>query len=339
MPERKVAFCTVFDKNYLYQGIALYDSLLRHSSSFILYCLCMDDISADALRTLGLESVRVVTLQDLSAPWLSGARVRMSWAQLCWTMQPAICAHLLDLGEPAVTYLEADSYFFDSPEILLEEIGTGSVSLVPHSYSEVALKHEETSGVYCVQFNYFKNDSNGRQCLEYWLGQCLEYDQNRPGHSPGQLCLNEWEKRFKGVVVIQNPGAGVAPWNVQKYTIGEGPTVNSIRANFYHYHQLARLKNGSFDLGHYPLSRRAIDEFYRPYIRAVFAAEARVKAAIPGYDFKREQNPPPSFREGLWKWLTSFETSTLKLSTLPMRRRIKGTHNILSPEDLASGSK
>ncbi len=56
--DRMRNYCTVFDKNYLVQGVALYRSLLHHADEFTLYALCMDGEACE-LPAKGIQSSTV----------------------------------------------------------------------------------------------------------------------------------------------------------------------------------------------------------------------------------------------------------------------------------------
>ena len=57
-----IHFCTYFDRNYLTRAIAMHRSLLRHSSPFTLWALCLDDEAFAAISSLDLDSLRRVEL-------------------------------------------------------------------------------------------------------------------------------------------------------------------------------------------------------------------------------------------------------------------------------------
>ena len=59
-------FCTLFDSNYLSRGIAMYESLLKHTSDFHLYIFAFDDKSLSVLKTLNLNQVTVVSLKEFA---------------------------------------------------------------------------------------------------------------------------------------------------------------------------------------------------------------------------------------------------------------------------------
>ena len=69
-------FCTYFDGNFLYRGLALYKSLREHASDFVLWVLCFDDVTFQLLNTLGLPEIRTIRLADFEAahPGLDASR-------------------------------------------------------------------------------------------------------------------------------------------------------------------------------------------------------------------------------------------------------------------------
>ena len=299
-------FCTLFDKNYLPYGVALHASLMRwHARPFRLYMLAMDETCERALRVLQLENVVVVSLEEVVTPDLAWIHGRMSFGQICWTSQPLLCRHVLDrCGAEEVTYLEADSYFFADPQLLFDEIGTRSVSLVPHRYSP-GFDQTAVSGVFCVQFNLFRNDAPGRELLAIWEQACLLYDKQRGLWYPGQVCMDSWPERSSAVCVVQHKGAGVGPWNVPGSRIGQRdghPTVDDQPVVFFHFHQVARMDDGRYYVSNYPLGQAAIDLFYRPYLAELERQRRMLSTRIPNFDHFRSYCPPR-----LWSSLLSFD--------------------------------
>lgn len=320
-------YCTLFDKNYMVYGLAMHASLLRkHSQPFRLYMLAMDKTCEQALRVLNLQNVIVVALDEVIKPELSWVYERMTFGQVCWTSQPLLCRYVLERGADEVTYLEADSYFFADPQLLFDEIGKRSVSLVPHHY---APGHDQTatSGVFCVQFNLFRNDVAGRELLDVWTQACLQYDKQRAGWYPGQLCMDTWPARSPAVCVVQNSGAGVAPWNLSRYRIGgnrAAPTVDGLPVVFYHFHELAFMRDGVFFLSSYPLGWDAIEIIYRPYLDEIATQWRLLRNQVPGYDHCKTFRSP-----GLWASFASLNRKRWRAYLKYLMLRIKGRHNIV----------
>ena len=79
----------------------------------------------------------------------------------------------------------------------------------------------DTSGIYCVQFMYFKNNLEGKKILSDWRKQCIKWCYNRfeNGKFGDQKYLDNWPQKYSKLHILNNLGGGVAPWNVQQYKV------------------------------------------------------------------------------------------------------------------------
>jgi len=210
--------------------------------------------------------------------------------EYCWTCTPYTIHYLFkNYNLPQVTYLDADTFFFDNPEILLEEMGSKQTLITEHRYTP---EHDQSqaSGKYCVQFVSFKNDTDAKIALEWWRNACLNACELNPekGLCGDQKYLDDWTTRFKNVHELQHLGGGVAPWNVQQYEIYEKNhkihgreyvTGNVFPVIFYHFHALRIFADGSvrFSGPRYQLSKSVIKYIYKPYFHYLLRAEELLK--------------------------------------------------------------
>lgn len=271
-------FCTLFDSNYFSRGMAMYRSLRAHCrEEFSLYIFAFDDLTFTALSELKLPNVTVISLREFEDPELLQVKPSRTAGEYCWTCTPSVILYVLEKHKANhCTYLDADLYFYSDPKVLLNEMGEDSVLITPHRYTP---KYDQsaTSGIYCVQFITFKNDERGLKVLKWWREACLEwcYSRFEDGKFGDQKYLDDWPRRFEGIHVLEHPGGGVAPWNVQQYKprrernellIQEIKNGRNCRVVFYHFHYLKFI--GKFvEFGSYELSREALSIFYEPYVR------------------------------------------------------------------------
>jgi len=306
-------FCTLFDSNYLPRGLVLYRSLAEHCPDFRLRAFCMDDRTKAILDRLELPNLIPIALEELEAHDRELAEVKPTRTQVeyCWTATPAVCAYALD-REPdlnAITYVDADLMFFRDPEPVWRELGDDSVLIVPHRYAPHLREYEETSGIYNVQFMTFRRDERGLDALHWWRDRCIEwcYYRVEDGKLGDQKYLDDWPERFDGVHVLRNPGAGLAPWNVENYELARrngAVLVDETELVFYHYHSL-RLYRGitlyralgflSRDYRYtrgpepfvwttnYPVSPAERELIWDPYLHVLGRAMHDVRAVEPGF--------------------------------------------------------
>lgn len=278
-------FCTYFDSYYLHRGLALYFSLEKHlKEPFTLWILCFDSKTYTILKTLNLKNVKLIEQEDFESEdtELLRAKGNRTRVEYYWTCTPSLPLYIFR-NNPAIKtiyYLDADTFFFSSPNALDYELRQHSILIVPHDYSKEFEEHS-ASGIYNVGIMAFRRDANGMDCLKWWRERCIEwcYWRHEDGKIGDQAYLNDWPVRFENVVVSGNIGINAAPWNVAKYgiesdwngsvLIGKKPLV------CFHFHGFGICSsNLAFFTGfnvNLPTSMLSI--IYRPYIESLIEAE------------------------------------------------------------------
>lgn len=286
-------FCTLFDRNYLIKGVALHESLLQHVEDFTLWILCMDDIAYDTLEKMALPRVALISLAQFEDEDLLRVKATRTQVEYCWTCTPSLVLYVLDHvpAVESVTYLDADLYFFSDPDGAFAEMAAGSIGIVEHRCSREYAGLTQNSGIYNVAFMIFKNDRQGRECLQWWRARCNEWchDRVEEGKYGDQKYLDDWPERFARVIVLQDVGVGLAPWNLRSHRITTRVgrlLVDRRPLVFYHFHSFSIMSGGSqFRLADsaYGVGRRNAGLIYRPYIAAVTQAMAQVRRIVPDY--------------------------------------------------------
>ena len=193
-------FCTLFDKNYLFKGLALHESLRRHVEDFTLWILCMDDTAFDVLERLDLPDVKLLSLAQFEDEDLLAAKETRTQVEYCWTCTPSLPLYLLEHepGLESISYLDADLFFSDDPAPVFQELGEGSIGIVGHRYGPKWEALAEDSGIYNVGFMVFRNDKRALTCLSWWRDRCIEWCYHRveDGKMGDQKYLDDWPARF-----------------------------------------------------------------------------------------------------------------------------------------------
>jgi hypothetical protein len=267
-------YCTLADSKYLPQAIALYESMVRWSSEpFTLHVLPMDEAALTTLNEAALPNIKIV--QNFhERPEMQAARRNRDWREYCWTCASCLCELLMDRGLDAVTYLDADCFFFADPALVQHDIGERSIAIVPHRFASTDRRRLEPNGLYNVSLVCFRDDV-GRRCVQQWAAQCREwcYYRNAPGRFGDQKYLDAWPKRYgNDLAILDNIGIGVAPWNVEQYRVSAGPRVNGQPVILYHFHEYIHQRR----MTNWRISMDTVGQIYLPYAVAVDLALARL---------------------------------------------------------------
>ena len=316
-----MAFCTLFNTAYLSRGLALYESLIKHMPTAQLYVVCFDQRCYEILQQLALPQLTPIALADFEDAQLLAIKPTRSMVEYCWTCTPSVVRYVMQQFQlQACTYVDADIYFYTSPQKLLD-LGTDHVSITPHRYTP-RYDQSATSGIYCVQFMTFSNTQQGMAVLNWWRDACIEwcYARSEEGKFGDQQYLDDWPERFAGMKVLHNPGAGVAPWNVQQYEIHELPQATisasqqAFEIVFYHFHGLKFCAPNCIDMGPYRMAAAVRQTIYQPYINHLKQIECTL----------RNQGITDNIHgvnaiSGQW-WAM-------------LKRRLRGTHNIMQVQE------
>lgn len=294
-------FITLFDSNFLPQGLALHDSLRRYASASTLWVLCMDARTQDVLDRLKLDNLRTIALADVEFdfPELLAVKAGRNRAEYCWTLTPFTPRLVFDREPSAsrVTYVDADVFFLSDPNVLFEEFDASgkAVQITDHAY-DPEYDHSALSGRYCVQFMTFVRD-RGEPVRLWWQERCLEwcFERAEAGRFGDQKYLDDWPERFADSVhVLSRNDALLAPWNARRFPYSS--------AVAWHFHGLRLLAGGGVLLhSRYRVPRLVDDHIYLPYV-----AILRSKMALIGFTVVQARVP--------FIWLRWLKSAALFLS-------------------------
>lgn len=278
-------YVTYFDINYVARGLSLVQSLREVGDNNELVILALDGETKELILEIDLPNCTVISIETLVSmyPELAQVREERSAIEFTFTLTPLLIKwvmenHVLvdsDDHNTWVTYLDADTYFFGSPDVIMEEQGHYSVGIVEHRFPRDQLWRNKF-GTYNVGWVSFRNDENGKSCLNWWARQCLNWcsDEIEGEKYADQGYLNWFPRDFAGVKVIKNPGVNLAPWNLKTHRITldhqEKVLVDGSKLVLFHFHGF-RQRWDRYLLKHYPYRVRTTEiirsSIYKPYLR------------------------------------------------------------------------
>jgi len=291
-------FCTLFDKNYLNRGLSLYTSLLNHCVSFRLWILCMDDDTRDILEKMNLTNAKLVKMEEFENKNLLIAKTNRDRGEYCWTCTSNFTFYVLKNNPEMqmIAYLDSDLFFYSSPDPIYQEFGQNSIMIIPHRFPPHKFQRQaEKNGIYNVGMLIFRNDENGRACLDWWRQQCLNwcYRIPEPGKFGDQKYLEQFPILFKNVHILQHKGANLAPWNIKNYSIshcGDQTFVDNDILIFYHFFSDFKIYPPSSYLppippSHYNKKSIAKTYIYLPYIKIMNESLKKIQKLHPGFRY------------------------------------------------------
>ena len=285
-------FCTIFDSNYLDKGLVLYDSMVKHIGEFKLYVFAFDDKCYEILKSENYDNMVVIPLSEFETDDLLRVKKERTRAEYCWTCSSWSIRHVLEhYNEPICTYIDADMAFFSSPQPVFDDMKRKkcSIIIVPHRYETEGeeKKNHDLRGSYCVQFNTFVNNEDGRKALKWWSDKCLEWCYySVPGTTEwygDQKYLNVFPEKFDGVYICNHYGVGLAPWNnkLVDYYDDTSIRVKKTREVFpiviYHFESVAFLTKHIINANSHTNSKLLRQALYDQYIKEIIDKRKYIK--------------------------------------------------------------
>ena len=303
-------FCTYGDENYLPHVLSLLSSLRTQAANFRLLLLCLTEEAYRRVKPQEADDFRIHSIRDLELadPELPKVKNGRSLIEYYFTCTPCWTRLAMEMEPEAdwMTYLDADLYFYQSPNDVMTQLEKYSVGITPHRFPE-SLRHLEVNGKFNVGWVSFRRDANGQNCLEDWRVKCLEwcFDRAEGGRYGDQKYLDDWPDRFSGVKVLEDHGINLASWNVGagKLTAKGKVLIDGQPLIFYHFSGLRQLRPGFYDPqwsqhGIQPC-RVLRNLVYRPYVRELERCRQNLqKSEVIGSNRYKEK----AFRHNMSWW-------------------------------------
>ncbi|MGG3098062.1 hypothetical protein ABEO88_06625, partial [Niallia circulans] len=273
---------SIFSKEYLVKGLAMYHSLSRQIDNFHMWICTMDSETYDVLSNLNLKNVTLIPVESFETSQLKEIKQQRTLQEYCWTIKATLLEHLLSTHAEIdhLFYCDSDLYFFSNPLSVIDDFGRFSVYLCRQRGTDIL---EHFHGQYQAGFIGFKNERNSRKILNWWKKKCLEecsevYNDKRKSWGD-QLYLDRIPELFENIKVNQNPGINAAPWNLilnnteQEVTMRENNVyIDNNPLIFYHFGSLLILNENEFDLWKLEkvdISSSTLTYIYHPYLTKV----------------------------------------------------------------------
>jgi len=242
-------FTTFFDYNYLTKGVLLYNSLLNViKTPFNLYILCLDEktynffnLNKDDFKYIQLLKIVDFELENQE---LQFAKQNRTLVEYYFTLSPILPLYLLKKFKlDHICSMDADLFFYNSPEKYFDYLNQYSIIITPHKFSK-ELSDREKYGLFNVSFQIFKNDEIGIGCLTKWKNQCIEwckdqYDEINMRFAD-QKYLDNWKDDFKNsLFILEGSDTGLAIWNINNYKLKfykNNLYSNNTKVIFFHFH-------------------------------------------------------------------------------------------------------
>ncbi|GAB2823952.1 hypothetical protein GCM10027022_13220 [Alpinimonas psychrophila] len=274
-------YCTYFDSGYLSRGLVLIESLREHGDNSPIYVLALDETTSEYLKAHAPENVFIISITEIeeSEPRLAPLRSQRSHMEYYFTCTPLLIKFVMEkLETPGsiAIYLDADLYFFSSPNLVINDLGSESVGIIEHRYPDNVAANLAKYGRFNVGWVGFRDDDAGRAVLDWYSDRTLEWCSDKPEADKyaDQGYLNSFPN-FPGVKILESAGFNLAPWNTRRHRttqLGGSVFADGQMLIFFHFHGLRKVgpwfTSSQLTYGS-PMNSVLRNGVYQPYVNAL----------------------------------------------------------------------
>jgi hypothetical protein len=248
-------FCTYFDHNYLSRAVLTIRSLRRFDREVRVYVVALSELCATILEQLALPNVEIIPLAVLEEayPELVEVKPTRTLIEYYFTLSPYVPHYLFARTDAdRITYIDADLYFFSSPQPVLDWLGEASVAITPHRFSFEYRNHVRF-GLFNVAWITYRRCPEGLACLDAYKADCTAwcYDRLEDDRFGDQKYLDAWPSRYPSLKSIAHKGINLAIWNIHNYVIRSKNNLVMIDDDplvFYHFCSTQMRPDGSVEI-------------------------------------------------------------------------------------------
>jgi hypothetical protein len=283
----------------------MYSSLNAHCSDFQLFILCMNPEVYDILSKINFSKVTLVKLEEVEDAKLLEAKSNRSFHEYCWTSKAAFLYYVLK-KYPAAEYfahLDADLYFYSSPDEIFAENKAASLYITHHRNSKMFEFTYDLTGIFNTGFVGCRNDEVALAAIKQWKDRCINSCSiltDTVNKTFGdQRYIEDWPVNFKNVHVVNSLGANTALWNILDYTVTSRNGrvyINDDPLIFYHFSGIAIFGPREFNLcWYYHIDDpNTLNLIYLPYIFVLSESIVQLQKYYPWFSYgfiKKEAVP------------------------------------------------
>lgn len=271
-------FCTYLDHNYLSRATVMIASLRRFMPNVRLYILSLSDACTEMLRELALPNVEIIPLPAIEQayPELVAVKPSRKLIEYYFTLSPYLPHYLFaNTASDRITYIDADLYFYASPQPVLESLGDASVAITPHRFS-FEYRNHVVFGLFNVAWISYRRCVEGLECLNAYKADCTAwcYDRLEDGRFGDQKYLDSWPGLYPALKIITHKGVNLAIWNANGHIIRAKDNrimIDDDPLVFYHFSSTQMKPDGGVDIPVLPGGGRSktvlIEHVINPYRR------------------------------------------------------------------------